>query len=123
MTDRELLYEIKGACFDVYNELGPGLLESVYKQTLAYQLTENGRLVQVEHPIPVVYHGVKLDHGFRADLIVDRRVIIEIKSVDEIAPVHHLQLKTYLRLSGIHTGLLVNFNTSSILNGMHVWHL
>lgn len=114
MTENDLSYIIRGAIFTVFNELGPGLLESVYEAALTYQLTLAGVNVATQIPIPVVYGNKKLDIGFRLDILVEDSVIIEIKSVELLADVHHKQLLTYLRLSGKKLGLLVNFNTADI---------
>jgi GxxExxY protein len=114
MTENEISYIIRGAIFTVFNELGPGLLESVYEAALTYQLTLAGVKVATQIPIPVVYGNIKMDIGFRLDILVEDSVIIEIKSVELLADVHHKQLLTYLRLSGKKLGLLVNFNTADI---------
>lgn len=114
MTENEISYIARGAIFKVYNELGPGLLESVYEAALAYQLSLADVKVQTQLPIPVIYGNKKLDIGFRLDILVEDSVIIEIKSVDSLANVHHKQLVTYLRLSNKKLGLLVNFNTTDI---------
>lgn len=121
MSDYELIYSCKGAIYDVYNELGPGLLENVYKQALAYEISERGLQVEIEKPIPVIFKDQKLEHGYRADLIIENKLIIEIKSVDEIARIHHLQLMTYLKLSEIPHGILVNFNTADIKKNIFYW--
>lgn len=103
-------YDVRGAAFKVYNGLGPGLLESVYEAVLGYELSKLNRKVQVQLPIPVVYEEVKLNLGFRLDMLVDQLVIVEIKSVETLLPVHHKQLLTYLRLANKKLGLLINFN-------------
>lgn len=107
---RQCFVRCKGCCFKVYNELGPGLLESVYEAVLGYELSKLNRKVQVQLPIPVVYEEVKLNLGFRLDMLVDQLVIVEIKSVEKLLPVHHKQLLTYLRLANKKLGLLINFN-------------
>jgi GxxExxY protein len=96
----------------------PGLLESVYETVLAYELTKRGFDLKIQAPIPVVYDQVKLELGFRADIIVNRKVVIEVKSVDAVAPVHAKQLRTYLRLTDVRLGLLINFNVDLIKNGI-----
>jgi len=103
-------YDIRGAAFNVYNELGPGLLESVYEAAMVYELTKMKREVKTQLPIPVVYEDVKLELGFRLDLLVDDLVIIEVKSIEMLSPVHHKQLLTYLKLTNMKLGLLINFN-------------
>ena len=114
MDINELTYQIRGAIFNVYNALGPGLLESVYQVTLIYELKKRGLDVKSELPLPVFYDDVKMDVDFRIDLLVNDLVIIEIKSVEELAKVHHKQLLTYLKLSGKQIGILVNFNCDNI---------
>lgn len=120
MTDKienKISYDIRGAIFKVYNELGPGLLESVYESALIYELKKNGYdLNQVA--LPFYYDDIKFDHGFRLDILVNDSVIVEIKSVEAIADVHYKQLLTYLKLSKKKLGLLVNFNTESISNSI-----
>lgn len=114
--------EISGAIIDcaikIHKELGPGLLESVYQAALAYELRKKGFDVTVEQAIPVVYEEVKLEVGFRADLIVERKVIIEVKSIEAIAPVHSKKLLTYLRLANVKLGLLLNFNVALMKDGI-----
>ena len=114
MEENDISFKIRGCIFKVYNSLGPGLLESVYEAALAYELEESAIRVESQVPIPVVYNNIKLDLGFRADIIADKKVIIEIKSVENLAEVHHKQVLTYLRLTGIKLGILVNFNTENI---------
>ncbi len=114
MTENDISYKTRGAIFKIYKALGPGLLESVYENILAYELKKEGLEVKTQCPISVVYDDIKQEFGFRADLIVNNKVIIEIKSVEEIHDVHHKQLLTYLKLTGLKLGILVNFNTSDI---------
>lgn len=118
MEENDLSYTIRGAIFKVYNTLGPGLLESVYEAVLKYELTKEGLTVESQIPIPVIYDEVKFDIGFRLDLLVNKKVIIEIKSVELLAPVHHKQLLTYLKLTDKRLGLLVNFNSDNISSGI-----
>lgn len=118
MDENEISYTVRGAIFKVYNSLGPGLLESVYEAALKYELTKTGLSVDAQVPIPVVYDDIKLDLGFRLDLFVNNKVIIEIKSVETLAPVHHKQLLTYLKITDTKLGLLVNFNTDNIVTGI-----
>jgi GxxExxY protein len=118
MTENEIAREIVSAAFKVHTRLGPGLLESVYETVLAYELTSRGLRVVRQQPIPVVYDEVKMDDGFRADLLVESRVIVELKSVEVIAPVHKKQLLTYLRLSDRRLGLLINFGSELIKDGI-----
>lgn len=114
MTDNELTYEIRGAIFDVYNELGPGLLESVYEEALAYELKERGLDVDRQVEVPIIYKGNELKTPLRLDLLVNDQVIVELKSVEEMKPVFAKQLLTYLRLLDKRVGLLVNFNTNNL---------
>ena len=118
MNENDISYQIRGAIFDVYNNLGPGLLESVYQHTLAHELKLRALLVQTEVPVGVSYKGEKLDLGFRIDILVQKKVIIEIKSVENILDVHHKQVLTYLRLTNLKLGILVNFNTDDIGRGI-----
>ena len=114
MTENEISYLVRGAIFKVYNALGPGLLESVYELALCHELTRSGFDVKCQLLLPVWYAGVKLDGGFRVDLLVDDSVIVEIKSVENLAEVHHKQILTYLKLSNKKLGILVNFNSQDI---------
>ena len=116
MTENEISYLIRGAIFKVYNNLGPGLFESVYESALFYELTKIDLQVQKQVEIIIPYEGIVLDPAFRIDLLVEDKVIIELKSVEELAPIHYKQLSTYLRLTNKKLGLLVNFNTLNILD-------
>jgi GxxExxY protein len=118
MLENDISYKIRGAIFNVYNTLGPGLLESVYEAALKYELQKENAKVESQVAVPVIYNEIKLDLGFRIDLLVDDKVIIEIKSVEVLAPVHHKQLLTYLKLTDKKLGLLINFNTDNITNGI-----
>lgn len=118
MTENDISYKIRGAIYNVYSTLGPGLLESAYEATLIYELQNNGLKVRSQVPLPLIYNDIKLDVGYRVDLIVNDKVLIEIKSVENLIAVHHKQVLTYLKLSGIKLGILVNFNTDNIFNGM-----
>jgi len=112
--ENEISYDIRGAIFKVYNNLGPGLLESVYENAMIYELTKLGRNVKSQVGVPVRYEEQILDLGFRLDLLVDNLVIVEIKSVEVLLPVHYKQLLTYLKLYEKKLGILVNFNTDDI---------
>lgn len=118
MTENEISYKIRGAIFNIYQTLGPGLLESAYEATLIYELKNKGLNVLSQVSLPLVYEDVKLEVGYRIDLLVNNKVIIELKSVEKIHPVHHKQVLTYLKLSGIKLGILVNFNTDNINEGI-----
>ena len=114
MHINDVTYAIRGAAFDVHNALGPGLLESIYERAMEYELTKRGHNVRSQLGIPVIYDGVDLDIGFRLDLLVDDLVIVELKSVETVHPVHYKQLLTYLRLTNKKLGLLINFNAVSL---------
>ena len=114
MELNELTRSVLGAAFQVHTVLGPGLLESVYAAALVYELRKRGMLVTTEVNIPVLYDGVDLGLSFRADLIVESRVILELKSVQALSPIHSKQLLNYLKLTGLPVGLLLNFNTISL---------
>jgi len=118
LAHRYLTQDIIGAAIEVHRLLGPGLLESAYRQCLMYELSERGIEARSEVPVPVVYKGVNLDCGFRADIIVKNAVCIELKCVERFIPVHDAQLLTYLKLCHLSLGLLINFNTSSLRNGI-----
>ena len=118
MTENDISYKIRGAIFKVHRALGPGLLESVYEAALAHELIQAGLHIKTQVAIPVQYDDVKLDIGFRLDILVNNLVIIEIKSIEEFSSVHHKQLLTYMKLANIKLGLLVNFNTDSIDKGI-----
>ena len=118
MTENEAAKQIVDAAFQVHTGLGPGLLESVYEVVLAYELEQRSLHVVRQQAIPVVYQGTRIEMGFRADLIVEDKVIIEIKSVEAIAPVHKKQLLTHLRLADKRLGLLINFNVALIKDGI-----
>ncbi len=114
MTDNEITYSIRGAIFNVYNKLGPGLLESAYQAALTYELRKMNLHVQSQVELPMIYDEVKVEVGYRIDILVEYKVIIEIKSVEPLLDVHHKQLITYLKLSGLKLGILVNFNCDKI---------
>lgn len=118
MTDNELTHTILGAAIEVHRNLGPGLLESAYRNCLIQELTLRGLQVASERPIPVVYKGVKLECGFRLDLLVEDTIVVELKSVETIALVHEATILTYLRLSHHRIGLLINFNVAILKEGV-----
>ncbi len=118
MTENELAKVIVNTCYDIHVELGPGLLESVYEEILYFELTSQGYKVERQKPIPVFWKEIKMDIGFRADLIVENKVVVELKSVELIAPVHPQKLLTYLRLTKLKLGLLINFNEALIKDGI-----
>lgn len=114
ITENEISYLIRGAVFEVYNILGPGLLESVYQHALAFELSGRGLAIETEVPISVFYKDQKMDLGFRIDILVQQKVLIELKSVEELRKAHHRQVLPYLKLTNLKLGLLVNFNSSNI---------
>ena len=118
MSENEISRIVVDVSYKIHTKLGPGLLESVYEAILYHELTKRNLNVERQKPLPVVWDGVFLDIGFRTDLIVEGKVIIEIKSVEEIANVHPKQLLTYLKITGMKLGLLINFNESLIKNGI-----
>ncbi len=118
-SERDSLTEsVIGLAIEVHRALGPGLLESAYQECLCYELKANGIAFGRQVALPVVYKSVKLDCGYRMDLVVDDRLVVELKTVEKILPIREAQLLTYLRLSGIRTGLLLNFNTSVLKDGI-----
>jgi GxxExxY protein len=118
MTENEISYQIRGAIFNIYENLGPGLLESAYERTLIYELKKRGLLVESQVPIPIIYEEIQIESAFRLDLLINKKVIIEIKSVEKLTKLHHKQLITYLKLTGIKLGILVNFNSDSIFDNI-----
>ena len=118
MNENEISKIIVNTCYNIHIELGPGLLESVYEEILYYELINQGLRLERQKAIPVLWKDNKMGIGFRADLIVENKVIIELKSVEIIAPVHPKQLLTYLRITGLKLGLLINFNEKLIKDGI-----
>lgn len=114
----DLTYRIIGCVYKVHSELGPGLLESTYELCLEYELVKAGFMVEKQKSLPVLYDGIKLDAGYRIDLLVNDQVLLELKSVDELAPIHRAQVMTYLKLSGLKLGLLLNFNVQDMKKGI-----
>ena len=119
MSENELSYKIIGTALELHKNLGPGLLESVYENALAHDLREKGLQVDQQYPMPFQYKEIKMSVGYRIDLLVAHKVIIEIKSVESLAPVHFAQVLTYLKLSDLRLGLLVNFNNKILKTGIH----
>jgi len=112
----QLTEQILKYAFHVHSELGPGLLESSYKECLFYELDKNGIFTEKEKPLPLIYHGIKLDIGYRVDLIAEEKIIVEIKAVESLADIHTAQVLTCLKLSGCKIGLLLNFHTTHLKN-------
>jgi GxxExxY protein len=109
---------IIGLAIQVHRHLGPGLLESAYEECLCYELRENEIAFRRQVPLPIIYKGIRLDCGYRLDILVEEQVILELKTVERLLPIHEAQMLTYLKLSGIHIGLLLNFNTAVLKDGL-----
>ena len=118
MIENKLSKKIIGCAIEVHKQLGPGLLESAYQECLYYELKQAGLRVVKEKPMPIVYKEVKLDHGYRIDLLVEDKVVVEIKTVEALHDVHAAQVLTYLRLGNYKLGLLLNFHTKVLINGI-----
>ena len=118
MTENEISKIVVDACYNIHYELGPGLLESVYEEILYYELIHHGLKVERQKPIPLRWKDIKMEIGFRADLIIENKVVIELKTVESISPVHPKQVLTYLKITGLKLGLLINFNEKLIKDGI-----
>jgi len=118
MTENEIAREIVDVAFKVHRNLGPGLLESVYEAVMAYELRKRNLGAERQRPIPIVYEALQFDEGFRADLVVEDKVIVELKSIETVLPKHKKQLLTYLRLNDKRLGLLINFDEALIKDGI-----
>jgi GxxExxY protein len=118
LTENEISNIIIGCAIEVHKKLGPGILESAYQTCMMYELREADLDVQVEKPMPIIYKDIKLDHGYRIDLLVNNKVVIEIKTVEAFADVHYAQLLTYLKLGDYKLGLLLNFDVSILKDGI-----
>ncbi len=114
----ELTQRIISAAIEMHSYLGPGLLEATYEECLAYELAERGLFVERQAPQPVVYKGIKLATGYRPDLIVEKTVLVELKTIERFLPVHTAQVLTYLKMTGLKVGLLINFNSVLLANGI-----
>ena len=110
--------KVLGCALEVHKNLGPGLLESTYERCLAYELDKSGLKFELQKPIPVIYKEIKLDCGYRVDVMIEEQVILELKSVNKIDPVHEAQLLTYMKLAGVKWGFLLNFNVTRLKDGM-----
>jgi len=122
MNEEERLNKITktiiGVAINVHRELGPGLLESAYEACMVYDLAQSGLKVEQQKPLPIVYRGVKLECGYRLDLMIENEVIVEIKSIEKLLPIHQAQLMSYLKLTDCKVGLLINFNVNIMKNGI-----
>lgn len=119
MEENEISYRIIGAAIEIHKNIGPGLLESAYENALSYDLKKMGFSVLQQVPMPFIYKEISMDVGYRLDMVVDNKVIVEIKAVETLLPVHYSQLLTYLKLSGLKLGLLINFNSKSLKDNIH----
>jgi GxxExxY protein len=118
MTENEIANRIIGIAIDVHKALGPGLLESAYKECLNFKIVQSGLYVEKEKPMPLIFEDVKLDCGYRIDLLVENKLVLELKAVDALNDVHLAQILTYLKLGNFKLGLLINFNVSLLKNGI-----
>lgn len=118
METNDITGRIIGCAIEVHKALGPGLLESAYEECLAFELTKAGLSIKRQHPTPVVYKNIKLDCGYRIDILVEDSIVIELKVVDEFNPVHEAQILTYMKFSDKSVGLLINFNVTILKNGI-----
>jgi GxxExxY protein len=118
METNEITRKIIGCAIEVHKHLGPGLLESAYEECMMFELKDSGLNVRSQKPIPIIYKENKLDYGYRIDILVEDSVLIELKSVETLNPVHEAQILTYMKFAGIKTGLLINFNVKMLRNGL-----
>jgi GxxExxY protein len=119
MNENEISYKVIGVALALHKNIGPGLLESVYENALHYDLKLAGLQVACQVPMPFIYKDVKMEVGYRIDIIVEEKVLIEVKAIEELAPVHFAQTLTYLKLSGLKLGLLINFNVKTLKDSIH----
>jgi GxxExxY protein len=119
MTENEISKVVVNVCFNIHMQYGPGLFESVYEEIFCYELAKTGLNFKRQHPVPLIHEEIKMEIGFRADVIVEEKVIVELKSIEALADVHYKQVQTYLKLSGCKLGLLINFNVPLIKDGIH----
>ena len=118
MNEEEVAREIVDAALTVHRELGPGLLESAYEQCLAFELARRGLKVERQREVPITYQGMRIDAGYRIDLLVAESIIVELKAVDRVAPVHEAQVLSYLKLANLRIGFLINFNVRLLKDGI-----
>jgi GxxExxY protein len=119
MTENEIAKIAVDICFRIHTQYGPGLFESVYEEIFCYEMSKTEIPFKRQHPVPLIHEEIKMEIGFRADVIIDGKVVMELKSIEALAPLHFRQLQTYLKLSGCKLGLLVNFNVAYIKDGIH----
>ena len=118
MTENQISRIVIGKAIEIHRSLGPGLLESAYRECLAYELLNEGLKIEKEKPMPIIYKDIKLNHGYRLDLLVENTLVIELKAVDTIIDVHSAQILTYIKLGGYKLGLLINFNVILLKDGV-----
>jgi GxxExxY protein len=118
-TENEIAKVVVDICFRIHIQYGPGLFESVYEEILCHELAKRGLSFRRLQPIPLIHEEIKMEAGFRADVIIENKVIVELKSIEGLAAVHHKQVHTYLKLTGCKLGLLINFNVNLIKDGIH----
>lgn len=119
MTENEIAKIVVDICFKIHQQYGPGLFESVYEEIFCYELAKTGIPFTRQQAVPLIHETVKMDIGFRADVIIENKVVIELKSIEALAPVHYKQVMTYLKLTDCKLGLLINFNVALIKDGIH----
>jgi GxxExxY protein len=119
VTENEIAKLVVDTCFKIHYKYGPGLFETVYEEIFCYEWTKTGIPFTRQQAIPLVHEEIKLEIGFRADVIIDKKVVVELKSIEILAPVHYKQVQTYLKLTDIKLGLLINFNVNLIKDGIH----
>ena len=119
ITENEIAKLVVDLCFKIHKQYGPGLFESVYEEIFCYEWQKNGIPILRQYPVPLIHEEIKMDAGFRADILIDNKVIIELKSIEALAPIHYKQVQTYLKLTGCKLGLLINFNVPLIKDGIH----
>lgn len=119
MTENEISKVVVDVCFKIHSKYGPGLYESVYEEIFCYELGKTDLSFKRQHPVPLIHEEIKMEIGFRADVIVENKVIVELKSVEALADIHYKQVLTYLKLTNLKLGLLINFNVPLIKNGIH----
>ena len=119
LTENEIAKLVVDLCFKIHVQYGPGLFETVYEEIFCYEWQKNGIPILRQYPVPLIHEEIKMDAGFRADIFIDNKVIIELKSIEALALVHYKQVQTYLKLSGCKLGLLINFNVPLIKDGIH----
>ena len=118
-TENEIAKIVVDNCFRIHTQYGPGLFEVVYEEIFCYELSKTGLLFNRQQPIPLIHEEIKMEAGFRADVIIENKVVVELKSIEALAPVHYKQVQTYLKLTNCKLGLLINFNVNLIKDGIH----